>query len=264
MPGLHPAFRARIPVDFLHSRRKRENWRDQMDLAAGFPWLQGNKFDRNPCMNSDFLQGNISLVGSAQSRRVLAYLREHGMARLSELLKAGATAATVARMARKGEVQRLGRGLYQQPDATLDANHSLAEAAKRVPKGVVCLTSALAFHGLTDQMPQRVWMAIGHRDWRPNLSHTPMRVVRQAPHLLELGVEVHSIESVAARIFNVPKSVTDMFRSHRVLGTEAAVQALREALRQRRTSPAELAEYAIKTGTWKTLRPYLEALTAGG
>ncbi len=81
--------------------------------------------------------------------------------RLAELREAGVTAATMSRMERAGEVTRLSRGVYQLPDADLDPNHSLAEAAKRVPKGVVCLVSALAFHGLTDQLPPRVWMAIG-------------------------------------------------------------------------------------------------------
>ena len=84
--------------------------------------------------------------------------------RLVELREAGVTAATMSRMEWAGEVIRLSRGVYQLPDADLDPNHSLAEAAKRVPKGVVCLVSALAFHGLTDQLPPRVWMAIGSKD----------------------------------------------------------------------------------------------------
>ena len=88
-------------------------------------------------------------------------LAAHGILRLAELRSAGVTAATIGRMEKDGEVIRLARGLYQLPDAVLDANHSLAEAAKRIPKGVICLVSALAFHGLTDQLPKKVWMAIG-------------------------------------------------------------------------------------------------------
>src|SRR3546814_2583044 len=88
-------------------------------------------------------------------------LAARGILRLAELRAAGVTAATVSRMEKDGEVIRLARGLYQLPDAELDANHSLAEAAKRFPKGVICLVSALAFHGLTDQLPKKVWMATG-------------------------------------------------------------------------------------------------------
>ena len=98
--------------------------------------------------------------------------------RLVELRSAGVTAATVSRMARAGEVIRLARGLYQLPDAPFDTSHSLAEAAKRLPKGVVCLVSALAFHGLTDQLPKKVWMAIGKKDWAPKPDGMPIRVIR--------------------------------------------------------------------------------------
>lgn len=96
-----------------------------------------------------------------QRQAAQALLKERGIVRLAELRAACITAATMSRMERDGEVLRLARGLYQLPDAPLDASHSLAEATKRVPKGVVCLVSALAFHGLTDQLPRKVWLAIG-------------------------------------------------------------------------------------------------------
>ena len=89
------------------------------------------------------------------------------MTRLAEFREAGITATTVSRMERSGEIVRLARGLYHLPDAALDAQQSLAEGARLVPKGVICLASALAFHGLTDQMPPKVWIAIGRKDWRP-------------------------------------------------------------------------------------------------
>ncbi len=78
------------------------------------------------------------------------------MSRLSELTAKGITAATVSRLEREGAIVRLARGLYQLADAPLDANHTLAEASKLVPKGVIRLTSSLAFHDLTDQIPAQV------------------------------------------------------------------------------------------------------------
>ena len=97
----------------------------------------------------------------SQQERALSLLKRQGMARLSEFIKEGITATTVARLLEKGLVHKLSRGLYQLPDAATDANHALAEAAKRVPKGVICLVSALAYHQLTDTIPHSVWMAIG-------------------------------------------------------------------------------------------------------
>ena len=99
-----------------------------------------------------------------QQDRALALLETRGMARLSEFIAEGITAATVSRMEKKGLVTQLSRGLYQHPDAPLDANHTLAEVAKLIPKGIICLDSALAFHGITDRIPSAVWVAIAFRE----------------------------------------------------------------------------------------------------
>jgi predicted transcriptional regulator of viral defense system len=198
----------------------------------------------------------------SQRELAQALLRERGILRLVELREAGVTAATMSRMERAGEVIRLSRGLYQLPDAELDPNHSLAEAAKRVPKGVVCIVSALAFHGLTDQPPLKVWMAIGSKDWAPQRDGTPIRIVRFADSLLREGVETHVIEGVAVKVFGAARTVADCFRHRRKVGLQVAIEGLQEALRQRKATPAEIARQADKGGVSTVIRPYLEALTA--
>ena len=134
-----------------------------------------------------------------QRDQAIHLLQAKGIARLSEFKNAGITAATVSRMVHAGDVIRLARGLYQLPDAALDANHSLAEAAKRIPKGVVCLVSALAYHDLTDQLPRTVWMAIGTRDWMPKDGRPAMRIVRFTDALLTDDVITVHIENVPPR-----------------------------------------------------------------
>src|SRR5580698_7912701 len=119
-----------------------------------------------------------------QQDRIHSLLQRQGMARLSEFIKEGITETAVARMLEKGLIQKLSRGLYQLPDAPLDTHHALAEAAKRVPKGVICLVSALAYHELTDTIPHAVWMAIGPKDRRPRGTEPPLQIVRfRGPHL---------------------------------------------------------------------------------
>ena len=191
-------------------------------------------------------------------------LQGKGIVRLSEFKNAGITAATVSRMLRGGEVIRLARGLYQRPDAQLDANHSLAEAAKRVPKGVVCLVSALAFHGLTDQLPRAVWMAIGTKDWAPTAGTPPIQVVRFTEALLTDDVITERIEGVAVKVFGVAKTIADCFRHRRTVGQSVALEGLQEALRQRKTTPAEITRHAERGGVSTVIRPYLEALTVNG
>lgn len=199
-----------------------------------------------------------------QREAARALLREGGILRLAELRAAGVTPATVGRMERNGEVVRLARGLYQLPDAPLDAHHSLAEAAKRLPRGVVCLVSALAFHRLTDQLPRKVWMAIGRKDWAPKPDGMPIRAVRFADSLLSESVETHVIEGVPVKVFAVAKTVADCFRHRGKIGQPVAIEGLQEALRQRKATPAEIARQAERGGVSTVIRPYLEALTANG
>ncbi|WP_430244371.1 type IV toxin-antitoxin system AbiEi family antitoxin domain-containing protein [Neorhizobium sp. DAR64861/K0K2] len=193
-----------------------------------------------------------------------ALLTARGIARLVELRDAGVTAATMSRMERDGEVLRLARGLYQLSDAPLDSNHSLAEAAKRVPKGVVCLVSALAFHGLSDQLPRQVWLAIGQKDWTPKPDGTPIRIVRFTERLLNESVESHVVEGVPVKVFGIVKTIADCFRYRNKIGLSVAIEGLQEALRQRKATPGEIARQAEHGGVTTVIRPYLEALTANG
>ncbi|PTB21818.1 transcriptional regulator [Trinickia symbiotica] len=203
-------------------------------------------------------------VPRTQREIARALLEAQGIVRLSEFRDAGITAATVSRMERAGEVLRLDRGLYQLPDAALDANHTLAEVAKRLPKGVVCLVSALAYHGLTDRLPSKVWMAIGVKDWAPTAGDTPLRIVRFTESLLTQGVESHVIEGVPVKVFGVAKTIADCFRHRNKVGIPVAIQGLQEALHQRKATPGAIAREAERGGVATVIRPYLAALTANG
>lgn len=212
-------------------------------------------------MESRGLRGNVPPAESLASKAT-ALLRRNGLMRSAELRAAGITPTTIQRMVEAGQITRLSRGLYQLAEAPFDSQHDLAEAAKRVPKGVICLTSALAYHGLTDQLPRRVWMAIGLKDWSPAIDRPPLRIVRMSQSLLSEDIDRALIEGVEVKIFNVIRSVVDAFRHERLVGRNLAIEALREALRQRRATPAALADMAARRGAWTKVRPYLEAMTA--
>jgi len=205
-----------------------------------------------------------------QEDRATALLQERGMARLSEFIEQGITATTITRMERKGAINQLGRGLYQLPDAFLDANHSLAEAAKLVPNGVICLDSALAFYELTDRIPASISVAIGSRDWRPKIDRPRIQIVRFGPKVFDKGIETHIIERVSVRIYSPAKTVVDLFRHAQrqkvfyssTAGLTEATHGMKEALRLRKATPAEIAKFAIEAGIWeKVVQPRLEALT---
>lgn len=199
-----------------------------------------------------------------QRERVIEALTRRGMARLTELKKHGITATTISRMEQEGSIVRLGRGLYQLPDAPIEEHHALAEAAKLAPRAVVCLVSALAFHELTDRIPSRVWMAIGPKDWRPRALYPPMRFVRFAAASFGHCIETRMIEGVEVKITNPPRTVVDAFKYRRTVGEDLAIEGLKEALRTRKATPAQIYDLANQARQWRVIRPYLEAMTLNG
>lgn len=201
-------------------------------------------------------------AASTQRDRALVLLKRHGLTRLADFRSAGVTATTVSRMERAGEVVPLARGLYQLPDAALDPQQSLAEATRLVSKGVICLASALSFHGLTDQIPPKVWIAVGRKDWRPRFAYPPLRVARYSDEELRRGVERKKIAGTSVPVFGVAKTVADLFRYRRTVGELIAIEGLRQALRQRKATPAQISREAQAAGVWSTMQPYLTALTS--
>jgi predicted transcriptional regulator of viral defense system len=208
-------------------------------------------------------RGNVSIPAASRHRHIVTkVLGAQGIARLAELRAAGATAAAISRMEQAGEIVRLGRGLYQLPDAPMSVHHNLVTAAKRVPKGVVCLASALAFHGLTEHLPRQVWLAVSTADWARRTTQPQLRIVQMADRFLTADIDTHLIDGVPVRIFSVARTVADCFRHRRRVGLAVALEGLQEALRQRKATPAELARQADLGGVSTVMRPYLEALTA--
>ena len=186
------------------------------------------------------------------------------MARANEFRAIGVAATTISRAVENGDVIRVGRGLYQLPNSEVDSTLALAEASKRVPKGVICMISALAYHGLTDQMPRKVWMAIGAKDWSPSIDYPPLRIVRFRPPNLSYGVETHRISGVSVPIYSVAKSLADAFRNPKLLDRSVAIECLRNAIKDKKATPATVAEVARHTGAWNKIRHYLEAMTFDG
>lgn len=195
---------------------------------------------------------------------MLAFLAQHSPARARDLKGIDIAATTISRAVDDGEVIRIGRGLYQLPDTEPDTHTALVEIAKRAPKAVICLVSALSFHGLTDQIPRKVWVAIGARDWEPKIEYPKIRTVRFTEPYFSQGVETHAISGVDVRIYSAPKSIADAFRNKKLVDRSVAIECMKSALESRMVSPGSLAAAAQENGAWKQMKPYLEALTSNG
>jgi predicted transcriptional regulator of viral defense system len=201
------------------------------------------------------------LLGQSQTERVIEIVKQVGVLRPRDLNAYGIPREHLRRMSDRGLVRRVGRGLYVLPDADATEHHTLAEACKRVPHGVVCLLSALRFHELTTQAPFQVWLAIGGKAWRPRVDYPPLRLVRFSRAALATGVEQHNVEGVTVRVYDPAKTVVDCFRYRNKIGPDVAIEALRDCRRQRKCSNDDLWRYAKVCRVANVMKPYLEATT---
>ncbi|WP_447896393.1 type IV toxin-antitoxin system AbiEi family antitoxin domain-containing protein [Stenotrophomonas acidaminiphila] len=193
-------------------------------------------------------------------KELLELVSKHGLVRSRDLTLLGVTRVTLTRAVRQGHLERIGRGLYGLPTRSLSAHTSLMEVALRVPRGVVCLLSALRFHELTTQAPYQVWLAIPHKSTAPRLDYPPLRIVRADCLRLTSGVETHIIDGVQVNVFCIGRTVIDCFKFRNKIGIDVALEALSEAWQNGRVSSDELWRYAKICRVQNIIRPYLEAL----
>lgn len=182
------------------------------------------------------------------------------MVRASDLKRYGIPLVYLTRLCQKGLVERVGRGLYRLAQTETSEYLTLAEAAKLVPGGVVCLLSALSFHELTTQIPYEVWMAIDVKARRPKAAGVPLRIVRFSGKALTAGVEIHRIDGVPVKITCPAKTVADCFKYRNKIGLDVALEALRECRRQRKCSVEDLWHYSKICRVASVMKPYLEAI----
>jgi predicted transcriptional regulator of viral defense system len=163
-------------------------------------------------------------------------------------------------MTRQGELTRLGRGLYAPATFALGEHHTLAEVAKRVPKGIVCLLTALRFHGIGTQHPREVWLAVDRRAGVPRLDVAAVRVVRISGAALTAGIDEHDVEGVTVRVTSPAQTVVDCFRFRNRIGVDVAVEALRDYRRLRKGTVDELWRQAEQLRMTRVMRPYWDAI----
>ena len=193
--------------------------------------------------------------------RALSLVQDRGIARARDFKAAGIPLTYLKRLTDSGELVRLGRGLYQDPErAGEDIAHSLAEAARAVPNGIVSLASALRHHGLTTQLPHAVWMTIPHKARTPKADGRPLEIVRATGEVLTAGVEHVRVEGVDVPIYGVAKTIADCFKHRRHIGEDVAIEALRDGLRMRKTTVTEILRYAEINRVAERIRLYLNAL----
>lgn len=189
------------------------------------------------------------------------HARRLGIFRARDMVAAGFSREYLRRLVRKGEVRQLASGLYAT--ATFDGDHhqSLVEASKSVPHGVVCLVSALQFHGIGTQAPHQLWLALPRGSNLPRQPAGTVRFCRFSGPAYDFGIEEHNLTGGTVRIYSPAKTVADCFKYRLKQGLDVAIEALRDGWRAKRFSMQELVAAAQVCRVSRVMRPYLEMLT---
>jgi predicted transcriptional regulator of viral defense system len=189
-----------------------------------------------------------------------AFSRGGGLLRTSAALRAGIHPRTLYDMRDKGVVEQLSRGLYRLAGLPALSNPDLVTVALKVPAGVVCLISALAYHEITTQIPHEVHVALPRGTEPPRLKHPPLRVFWFTGRSFTEGIETHKVDGIRLHVYSPEKTLADYFKYRNKLGLDTVLEALRLYRSRKRPNVDELMKFARVCRVEKVMRPYLEAL----
>ena len=198
----------------------------------------------------------------SHEQQVLRLARARKLLRARDVTQKGLPTITLTRLVQAGKLERIARGLYGLPNAKTSEHRSLAEVSARVPKGVVCLLSALRVHEIGTQAPFEVWLAIPQHMVTPRLDQPAIRVVRMSDEALASGVERRTIDGIKVPVFTASRTVVDCFKFRNKIGLDVALEALRDGWSQRKFTLDDLWHHATDARVANVMRPYIEAITS--
>lgn len=196
-----------------------------------------------------------------KAEKLVLALEKRGVLKTQEILALGISKEYLRKLHHKGIVEKVAHGFYVLPGSGYSTLQSMAEVARQIPKGIICLLSALRFHGFTTQNPFEVWIAIDRRAWKSQITGTTkIRFMRFSGKSLISGIQVKKVDKVEVKVYSPAKTVADCFKYRNKIGLEVALEALREGWREKMFTTDELWEYAQICRVHKVMQPYLESL----
>jgi predicted transcriptional regulator of viral defense system len=198
-------------------------------------------------------------------RTITRTLQRQRTASIHELQRCGASRPQLYRklqaLMEAGRITRLRRGVYAWAENQAPAE-TWIEAQHKYSKGVLCLLSALLFHGVTTQAPSVVWLALPKGSRPPAKGYPPIKAIYLSGAAYEAGLETHQRPAGAVRVYSVAKTVADCFKFRNRIGLDVALEALKEGWRSRRFTLDELNRMARVCRVQAVMQPYVEALVS--
>lgn len=194
-----------------------------------------------------------------RKQQILELAAKKGILRAGDVEAEGISRNYLFRMHKERLLKKIAVGLYALPESPVTEHSVLTEAAKRLPRAVVCLVSALSYHGITTQIPHEIWLTVPRGSWRPKMDYPPHNLTYVSEPAYSFGIQEHVINGITVKIYSPAKTVVDCFKFRNKVGIDVAIEALREVWRSRKATMDDLMEAAAIDRVSKTMRPYLEA-----
>jgi len=188
------------------------------------------------------------------------FKQKGGVLKTSEILKAGIHPSTLYSLFENGKLERISWGIYRPTDSPPLSNPDLILVAKRIPKGVICLLSALSFHDITTHIPHEIHVALSFGAEQPRLEYPPIRTFRFSNRAFTEGIQIHVIDRAKIQVYSPEKTLADCFKFRNTIGLDTAIEALKLYRDRRDMKIDEIMHFAKICRVTKIMRPYLEAL----
>lgn len=200
------------------------------------------------------------VMNNKYAAAVEIFRKNNGILRRSEAIRLGILEHQIYSMLTKGILVKEDRGIYRLAELEPLGNPDLIQVSLLIPKAVISLISALYFHRLTSQMPYEVFISLPRNVAKPRVSYPPLSVVWQAEKPFQAGIQTHILDGVSVKIYNPEKTITDCFKFRAKVGTEVAIEALKDYMRLPQPKISRLLEYARINRVENLIKPYLETL----
>lgn len=188
------------------------------------------------------------------------FQKHGGMLRTSDAINLGIHPRILYKLRDAGIIQLLARGLFRLSELPEMSQESWVVFAQKAPRGVICLISALAFHEITDQIPNQVYLALPKDVNPPRINYPPLRVFHFAKTCYHAGIQEHLLDGNAVKIYSPEKTVVDCFKFRNQIGLDVAIDALKQCIQKYHSKPAIFMEFARICRVDNIIKPYLEAL----
>lgn len=199
-------------------------------------------------------------MSQTQIQRVLKLFEKTTTIRASDLKAKNIPRSVLARMVASGLLEKVSHGLYRQLNTPMSEKEEMVNIALRVPQAVFCLFTALQFHELTTQLPREIWIAMPQGCHKPKIDYPPIQIIRPTKKIYDEGIDIVIVDQVPIKIYNPAKTVVDCFKYRNKIGMDVAIEALKDALHQKKVTSDELYRFAKIERVVKIILPYMEAI----